>query len=117
MGWWTLGLGCLWDGARNALAARYLSRSLLGWLILLAFGAAWGGLGWWALHGLAWYWTAALALGLCIVNEVAFRIYAIRELQQWQSYKAAEGWLRTHPKLRPMWERVQPGKYPPRIPD
>jgi hypothetical protein len=117
MGWWTLGLGCLWEGGRNLLALRYLLRSFRGWLVLLGWTALWAGLGWWAWHGLAWYWAAAVALGLLVATDLGSRFYAVRELQQWESYKSAEGWLRAHPRLRPMWDSLEQRKYPPRIPD
>jgi hypothetical protein len=117
MGWWTLGLGCLWDWTQNLLAAKYLLRSWLGRLLLLAYWAAWAGLGWWAFHGLAWYWALAGAGALYLTGNIASGIYSLKELALSKTYQAASGWLAQHPRLKALRARLMPQKYPPRVPD
>jgi hypothetical protein len=103
---WAFGLGCLWDWAQNLLAAKYLLRSWLGRGLLLAFWGAWIGLGWWALHGLAWYWALAGAAGLYLVGNVASGVYSLKELALSKTYQAAGKWLKDHPRLKTLRERM-----------
>lgn len=109
-------MGCLWDGAQNLLAAKYLLRSWLGRGLLLTYWAAWIGLFWWTFHGLAWYWTLAGVLGLYLVGNIASGIYSLKELALSKTYQASRQWLKYHPRLKALREHFDGGKDASQLP-
>ena len=86
---------------------------LLGRGLLLLFWGAWAGLGWWLFHGLAWYWGLAGAAGLYLVGNIASGIYSLKELALSKTYQASAKWLREHPRLKALRDRLGGGAEAP----